>query len=43
MSAYGPGSRAGMMHDVFDITPVAEGLIVFTLGQTVTAEFILAP
>jgi iron complex transport system substrate-binding protein len=41
MSAYGPGSRFGLIHDALGIRPAVEGLAVSTHGQAITAEFIL--
>lgn len=41
MSAYGPGSRFGMIHDAFGIKPAVDGLAVSTHGQAINAEFIL--
>lgn len=41
MSAYGPGSRFGLIHDALGIQPAVDGLAVTTHGQAVTAEFIL--
>jgi iron complex transport system substrate-binding protein len=41
MSAYGPGSRFGLIHDALGIKPAVEGLDVTTHGQAVSAEFIL--
>jgi len=41
MSAYGPGSRFGILHDEFGIVPAVEGLATTNHGQAVSAEFIL--
>nr|WP_230533391.1 siderophore ABC transporter substrate-binding protein [Microvirga roseola] len=41
MSAYGPGSRFGLIHDAFGVAPAAEDLAVSTHGQPISAEFIL--
>ncbi|EIM27485.1 ABC-type enterochelin transport system, periplasmic component [Microvirga lotononidis] len=41
MSAYGPGSRFGILHGEFGIVPVVEGLATTNHGQAVSAEFIL--
>lgn len=41
MSAYGPGSRFGHLHDAFGIVPAVEGLATTNHGQAVNAEFIL--
>lgn len=41
MSAYGPGSRFGIIHDAFGIKPAIDGLAVSTHGQAINAEFIL--
>jgi iron complex transport system substrate-binding protein len=41
MSAYGPGSRFGVLHGEFGIVPAVEGLATTNHGQAVTAEFIL--
>ncbi len=40
MSAYGPGSRFGMLHDAFGIAPAVADLKIGTHGQPVTFEFI---
>ncbi|UTR12636.1 siderophore ABC transporter substrate-binding protein [Evansella sp. LMS18] len=40
ISAYGPGSRFGIIHDEFAITPVDEGIEVSTHGQNVSFEYI---
>jgi iron complex transport system substrate-binding protein len=41
MSAYGPGSRFGILHSEFEIVPAVEGLATTNHGQAVSAEFIL--
>ncbi len=41
MSAYGPGSRFGLLHSDFGIMPAAEGVAPTNHGQAITAEFIL--
>jgi iron complex transport system substrate-binding protein len=41
MSAYGPGSRFGVLHGEFGIVPAVEGLATTNHGQAVSAEFIL--
>ncbi len=41
MSAYGPGSRFGLLHTEFGIVPAIEGLATTNHGQAVNAEFIL--
>lgn len=41
ISAYGPGSRFGVIHDVYGIQPAAPDLSVGTHGQPVSQEFIL--
>jgi iron complex transport system substrate-binding protein len=41
MSAYGPGSRFGMIHDAFGIKPALENLAVATHGQAISAELVL--
>jgi len=41
MSAYGPGSRFGVLHGEFGIEPAVEGLATTNHGQAVTSEFIL--
>ncbi|AOZ93107.1 siderophore ABC transporter substrate-binding protein [Paenibacillus crassostreae] len=40
LSAYGPGSRFGIIHDVLGFTPVDENIESSTHGQTITSEFI---
>lgn len=41
MSAYGPGSRFGMLHSEFGVEPADPGLSVGNHGQPVSAEYIL--
>ncbi|TQR21526.1 siderophore ABC transporter substrate-binding protein [Psychrobacillus vulpis] len=41
LSAYGPGSRFGVIHDVYGIKPVDENLEVSTHGQNVSFEYVL--
>ncbi|WP_414472183.1 siderophore ABC transporter substrate-binding protein [Microvirga sp. M2] len=41
MSAYGPGSRFGVLHTDFGIVPAVEGLATTNHGQAINAEFIL--
>jgi len=40
MSAYGPGSRFGVIHDAFGIKPATTGLSVSNHGQAISFEFI---
>ncbi|WP_251863431.1 siderophore ABC transporter substrate-binding protein [Achromobacter sp. Marseille-Q4962] len=40
MSAYGPGSRFGVIHDAFGFQPAASGLQTSNHGQAVSFEFI---
>ncbi|WP_223637902.1 siderophore ABC transporter substrate-binding protein [Corallococcus sp. EGB] len=41
MSAYGPGSRFGVLHDAFGIPPAAPGLKASLHGEAIGSEFIL--
>jgi iron complex transport system substrate-binding protein len=41
LSAYGPGSRFGMLHTDFGVTPAAPNLMVSTHGEAISPEFIL--
>lgn len=41
ISAYGAGSRFGIIHDEFGFTPVDEGIEVSTHGMNVSFEYIL--
>ncbi|WP_144633601.1 siderophore ABC transporter substrate-binding protein [Bordetella genomosp. 13] len=41
MSAYGPGSRFGIIHDAFGVKPAVPGLNVSNHGQAVSFEFLV--
>jgi iron complex transport system substrate-binding protein len=41
VTAYGPGSRFGLIHDVLGITPVEKNIEVSTHGQNISFEFIV--
>ncbi len=41
MSAYGPGSRFGLIHDALGIRPALENLAAATHGQAISAELVL--
>ncbi len=41
VSAYGPGSRFGIMHDVFGVKPADDTIEVATHGQKISFEFIV--
>lgn len=41
MSAYGPGSRFGAVHDIYGVTPADPGLEVSLHGQAISFEYIL--
>jgi iron complex transport system substrate-binding protein len=41
ISAYGPGSRFGVIHDVFGFTPADDKIEASTHGQSVTSEYIV--
>ncbi|MCM3586204.1 siderophore ABC transporter substrate-binding protein [Mesobacillus maritimus] len=41
ISAYGPGSRFGLLHDVFGVTPVDEKIEASTHGQNVSFEYLV--
>ncbi|KIL42684.1 siderophore ABC transporter substrate-binding protein [Jeotgalibacillus soli] len=41
VSAYGAGSRFGIIHDVFGFTPVDENIEVSTHGQSISFEYIV--
>lgn len=41
ISAYGPGSRFGVLHDAYGVKPAAADLSIGNHGQPVSAEFIL--
>ncbi|WP_245646812.1 siderophore ABC transporter substrate-binding protein [Microtetraspora niveoalba] len=40
LSAYGPGSRFGLIHDALGVKPAAEGLSTDTHGNAISAEFV---
>lgn len=40
LSAYGPGSRFGIIHDTFGVAPVDENIEVATHGQSISPEYI---
>jgi iron complex transport system substrate-binding protein len=40
VTAYGPGSRFGMLHDVLGVTPAVEDVEAATHGEAVSFEFI---
>ncbi|WP_410770780.1 siderophore ABC transporter substrate-binding protein [Fontibacillus sp. BL9] len=40
VSAYGPGSRFGIIHDVFGVAPVDENLKADTHGDSISFEFV---
>lgn len=40
VSAFGPGSRFGIIHDVFGVTPVDESIKVDTHGNSISFEFV---
>lgn len=40
VSAYGPGSRFGLIHDVLGVTPVDENIKVDTHGNSISFEFV---
>ncbi|TRM11309.1 siderophore ABC transporter substrate-binding protein [Lentibacillus cibarius] len=40
ISAYGPGSRFGLVHDVFGVQPADENIEASTHGQKVTFEYV---
>lgn len=42
VSAFGPGSRFGLIHDEFGFAPAREGIVASSHGQTISFEFILA-
>lgn len=42
VSAYGPGSRFGLIYDVFGFTPVDKRIAASTHGQNISFEYILA-
>jgi iron complex transport system substrate-binding protein len=41
VTAYGPGSRFGLIHDLFGIKPVVEDIETATHGDAISFEFIL--
>ncbi|WP_106766176.1 siderophore ABC transporter substrate-binding protein [Paenibacillus faecalis] len=41
ISAYGPGSRFGILHDVFGFTAVDPGIEVSTHGKDISSEYIV--
>ncbi len=41
ISAYGPGSRFGVIHDLFGVAPVVENIEEATHGDAISFEFIL--
>ena len=41
VSAYGPASRFGIIHDVFGVKPVDENIEVSTHGQSVSFEYVV--
>ncbi len=41
ISAYGPGSRFGVIHDVFGVKPVDENIDAATHGMSVSFEYIM--
>ncbi|MCG3086793.1 siderophore ABC transporter substrate-binding protein [Sporosarcina cyprini] len=41
VSAYGPSSRFGLIHDVFGVQPADEKIEISTHGQNITFEYIL--
>jgi iron complex transport system substrate-binding protein len=41
ISAYGPGSRFGLLHDVFGVKPVDETIEASTHGQNVSFEYLV--
>lgn len=41
VSAYGPGSRFGIIHDVFGFAPVDENIEASTHGQSISFEYIV--
>jgi len=41
ISAYGPNSRFGIIHDVFGVKPVDSNIEVSTHGQTISNEYIV--
>ncbi|MFD1065173.1 siderophore ABC transporter substrate-binding protein [Oceanobacillus locisalsi] len=41
ISAYGPNSRFGIIHDVFDVSPADEGIDASTHGMNVSFEYVM--
>jgi iron complex transport system substrate-binding protein len=41
ISAYGPNSRFGLIHDVFGLTPTDEGIEASTHGMNVSFEYVM--
>ncbi len=41
VSAYGPGSRFGIIHDVFGVAPADEDIVADTHGMSVSFEYIM--
>lgn len=41
VSAYGPGSRFGLIHDVFGVKPADENIEVSSHGQSISFEYIV--
>ncbi|MGQ9367566.1 siderophore ABC transporter substrate-binding protein [Azospirillum sp. ST 5-10] len=41
MSAYGPGSRFGILHSLFGVKPAVADLQASTHGQSISSEFVL--
>ncbi|SMP01840.1 substrate-binding protein [Laceyella tengchongensis] len=41
VSAYGPGSRFGLIHDVFGVKPVDSNIKASTHGQSISFEYIV--
>lgn len=41
ISAYGPASRFGIIHDVFGVAPVDKAIEVSTHGQSISSEYIV--
>ncbi|MGC8228131.1 siderophore ABC transporter substrate-binding protein [Pseudobacillus badius] len=41
VSAYGPGSRFGLIHDVFGVQPADENIEVSSHGQSISFEYIV--
>ncbi|GJM75014.1 hypothetical protein HMSSN036_72300 [Paenibacillus macerans] len=40
MSAYGPGSRFGLIHDVFGVPAVDDTIEASTHGQSISFEYV---